>query len=266
MRSCSRSPRAGARSRAIVETTGLPERNMHYYVQQLVGLSYIERYHPLDGRRNARQLRLRIADPLLKFSFRFVFPNTQHPAQRRCRPSILGAHRAGSRCLLRRLFRANVPRRATRNLHARRSWRRFRDRRVLEQGDAKSTWSGCAMTTGPTLASASGADSVRRAPSSGELEGKISRLFRIRAGRRWDGGTSCAGNRPPRQVPPGWYRLTTSMLYPTRRTADAIGARGRCAAPTRINRSSRLQTVASASATSSTLPTKHRPRSTDGVS
>lgn len=62
--------------RAIAGATGLPERNMHYYVEQLAGLGYIERYHPLDGRRNPRQLRLRIDDPLLKFSFRFVFPNT----------------------------------------------------------------------------------------------------------------------------------------------------------------------------------------------
>lgn len=63
--------------RAMANATGLPERNLHYYIQQLAGLGYIERSYPLDGRRrNLRQMRLRIADPLLKFWFRFVFPNT----------------------------------------------------------------------------------------------------------------------------------------------------------------------------------------------
>ena len=63
--------------RTIAETTGLPERNLHYYVGQLAGLGYLERAYPLDGRRrNPRQQRLRIDDPLLKFYFRFVFPNT----------------------------------------------------------------------------------------------------------------------------------------------------------------------------------------------
>ena len=69
---------SGARTiRAIPGATGLPERNLHYYIQQLAELGYIERFYPLDGRRrNPKQLRLRIIDPLLKFWFRFVFPNT----------------------------------------------------------------------------------------------------------------------------------------------------------------------------------------------
>ncbi len=63
--------------RTIAEKTGLPERNLHYYVQQLAGLGYIERSYPLTGARpNPRQQRLRVDDPLLKFYFRFVFPNT----------------------------------------------------------------------------------------------------------------------------------------------------------------------------------------------
>ena len=63
--------------RAMADATGLPERSLHYYIGQLVDLGYIERSYPLDGpRRNPRQLRLRIDDPLLKFWFRFVFPNT----------------------------------------------------------------------------------------------------------------------------------------------------------------------------------------------
>lgn len=69
---------SGARTvRAMADATGLPERNLHYYKQQLVGLGYIERSYPLyERRRNPRQLALRINDPLLKFWFRFVFPNT----------------------------------------------------------------------------------------------------------------------------------------------------------------------------------------------
>ena len=69
---------SGARTvRAMADATGLPERNLHYYIQQLVGLGYIERSYPLyERRRNPRQLALRINDPLLKFWFRFVFPNT----------------------------------------------------------------------------------------------------------------------------------------------------------------------------------------------
>ena len=63
--------------RTIANTTGLPERSLHYYVQQLAALGYVMRIHPLDrGRPNPRQMRLAIRDALLKFWFRFVFPNT----------------------------------------------------------------------------------------------------------------------------------------------------------------------------------------------
>ena len=62
---------------AIAKTTNLPERSLHYYLQQLAGLGYLRRRYPLDGkRRNVKQVRFDIDDPLLKFWFRFVFPNT----------------------------------------------------------------------------------------------------------------------------------------------------------------------------------------------
>ena len=70
---------AGGKStvRAIAEATGLPDRNLHYYLRQLVDLGYVRRRYPLDGRRaNPKQLRFVIRDPLLRFWFRFVFPNT----------------------------------------------------------------------------------------------------------------------------------------------------------------------------------------------
>ena len=61
---------------AIADATGLPERNLHYYLQQLTGLGYLRRRYPLERRRpNPRQVRFAIDDPLLRFWFRFVFPN-----------------------------------------------------------------------------------------------------------------------------------------------------------------------------------------------
>ena len=61
---------------AIAAATGLPERNLHYYLQQLTGLGYLRRHYPLERRRpNPRQVRFGIDDPLLRFWFRFVFPN-----------------------------------------------------------------------------------------------------------------------------------------------------------------------------------------------
>ncbi len=61
---------------AIAAATGLPERSLHYYLQQLTGLGYLRRRYPLERRRpNPRQVRFGIDDPLLRFWFRFVFPN-----------------------------------------------------------------------------------------------------------------------------------------------------------------------------------------------
>ena len=61
---------------AIASATGLSDRNLHYYLQQLVDLGYVHRRYPLEGRRrNPKQVRFGIDDPLLRFWFRFVFPN-----------------------------------------------------------------------------------------------------------------------------------------------------------------------------------------------
>ena len=61
---------------AIATATELPARNLHYYLQQLVGLGYLRRRYPLERRRrNPKQVRFDIDDPLLRFWFRFVFPN-----------------------------------------------------------------------------------------------------------------------------------------------------------------------------------------------
>jgi hypothetical protein len=56
--------------------TGLPERNLHYYLQQLTELGYVARVYPLSGDEPAaRHVRFVLDDPLLRFWFRFVFPN-----------------------------------------------------------------------------------------------------------------------------------------------------------------------------------------------
>ncbi len=76
----------------IVRTTQLAERNVHYYLQQLVELGYLERGYPLDGRRvNHKAVRFAMDDPLLRFWFRFVFPN--HSLIRSAGPRLAFAER-----------------------------------------------------------------------------------------------------------------------------------------------------------------------------
>ena len=63
-------------NRTIAEHTGVPERSLHYYITQLGGLGYVGRRHPLTGRPPvARHVRYALDDALLRFWFRFVFPN-----------------------------------------------------------------------------------------------------------------------------------------------------------------------------------------------
>ncbi len=75
-------------ARAIAANAALPERSLHYYLQQLSELGYVRRRHPLTGARPAaRIVRYTLEDPLLRFWFRFVFPNTSFLQQ-------MGARRA----------------------------------------------------------------------------------------------------------------------------------------------------------------------------
>ena len=61
---------------AIAKATGIPDRNVYYYLQNLCELRYVRRRYPLTGRRPAkRSVRFTIEDPLLQFWFRFVYPN-----------------------------------------------------------------------------------------------------------------------------------------------------------------------------------------------
>ena len=62
---------------AVAAAAGIPERSIHYYLQQLMDLGYVRRRYPLDGKPpSAKQVRYAIDDPLLRTWFRFVFPNT----------------------------------------------------------------------------------------------------------------------------------------------------------------------------------------------
>jgi AAA+ ATPase superfamily predicted ATPase len=60
----------------IAAHSGIPERSLHYYLQQLIGLGYVARKYPLTERKPvARNVRYVLQDPLLRFWFKFVFPN-----------------------------------------------------------------------------------------------------------------------------------------------------------------------------------------------
>lgn len=63
--------------------TNIGERALYYYVQQLVELGYLERRHPLEepGQRSPRKFRIALCDPLLRFWFRFVFPDQSYLAE-----------------------------------------------------------------------------------------------------------------------------------------------------------------------------------------
>lgn len=67
----------------IGRRVGVGERSLHYYLQQLMTLGYIARHYPLTGSRpSPRHVRYALEDPLLRFWFRFVYPNTSFIAQR----------------------------------------------------------------------------------------------------------------------------------------------------------------------------------------
>lgn len=61
----------------IGKASGIPDRSLPYYLNQLVELGYVRRRHPLTGGApNPRHVRFTLDDGLLRFWFRFVFPNT----------------------------------------------------------------------------------------------------------------------------------------------------------------------------------------------
>lgn len=60
----------------IARAAGVGDRALHYYLSTLMDLGYVRRRHPLHGATpTARETRYAVADPLLRFWFRFVYPN-----------------------------------------------------------------------------------------------------------------------------------------------------------------------------------------------
>jgi AAA+ ATPase superfamily predicted ATPase len=82
--------------REIAAASGLPERGLHYWLDQLVELGYIGRRRPLIGGRFARAVRFVLEDPMLRFWFRFVFPHRSFIQQR-------GAHAAWTELISKQL-------------------------------------------------------------------------------------------------------------------------------------------------------------------
>lgn len=65
-----------APSREIARQTGIGDRSLSYYLNQLVELRYLRRRYPITGTRPAaRHVRFVLDDALLRFWFRFIYPN-----------------------------------------------------------------------------------------------------------------------------------------------------------------------------------------------
>ncbi|MBW2731820.1 MAG: ATP-binding protein [Deltaproteobacteria bacterium] len=63
----------------LAERTSIAAGSISYYLSQLEGLGYVQKRYPLTGRQApARNVRYRLADSLLSFWFRFVFPNLSY--------------------------------------------------------------------------------------------------------------------------------------------------------------------------------------------
>ena len=83
--------------RSIALASGVPERNLHYTFEQLSSLGYVSRRYPVTGVKPRRtDVRFVLDDALLRFWFRFVFPNKSALAQ-------LDPHRAWERLVEPRL-------------------------------------------------------------------------------------------------------------------------------------------------------------------
>lgn len=79
--------------KTIALGSGVPERNLHYTLEQLISLGYVSRRYPVTGTKPRRtDVRFVLDDALLRFWFRFVFPNRSQLAQ-------LDAHRGWERVI-----------------------------------------------------------------------------------------------------------------------------------------------------------------------
>ena len=63
-------------NREMAKITGIEERTLFYYLNNLIELGYIAKHYPMTGSRpNPKQVRYKLQDPLLRFWFRFIYPN-----------------------------------------------------------------------------------------------------------------------------------------------------------------------------------------------
>ncbi|MCK5228753.1 MAG: ATP-binding protein [Desulfobulbaceae bacterium] len=63
-------------NREMAKITGIEEKTLFYYLHNLKELGYIARHYPLTGaKQNPKQVRYKLQDPLLRFWFRFIYPN-----------------------------------------------------------------------------------------------------------------------------------------------------------------------------------------------
>jgi AAA+ ATPase superfamily predicted ATPase len=85
------------RSGDIAKRSGIPDRSIHYYFEQLTSLGYIAKHYPLTTEKpKAREVRYRLQDPLLRFWFHFIYPHTSLIAQ-------IGPQRAAAQVIRPRL-------------------------------------------------------------------------------------------------------------------------------------------------------------------
>lgn len=70
-------------TRDIAAAAAVPERSLHYWLDQLVALGYVARRHPVTGGSPARRhVQFVVEDPLLRFWFHYVFPHRSYIQQR----------------------------------------------------------------------------------------------------------------------------------------------------------------------------------------
>lgn len=69
-------------SRVVARRSGIGNRAVFYYLDQLTTLGYVGKHFPLTADKpKVRDVRYRLLDPLLRFWFHFIYPHTSRIAQ-----------------------------------------------------------------------------------------------------------------------------------------------------------------------------------------
>ena len=177
----------------IARQTGIRERSLHYYLQQLTELGYVSRSYPVTGRPPvARNVRFALDDPLLRFWFRFVYPHLGFIAQMGPRRSFLELIKPDLESYFGACFE-RLCREALGLLYERRGW--APPTRSANTGTSRhrSTSSACGRTTARTSESASGEPCAHREPWPPSCRSRSTRIP-TSAERRSRDGCSRAGS------------------------------------------------------------------------